>query len=426
MGLGLIGVATVSATAGALLAFTMSSKPLMQRKMTTADAAVFRQGDRILSLNRLQLPEITRPVNVLVLGAKVLTDDTDNIPPELKNLRYKALVNSFEGLTDTMLLIRFNPADKKLTVLSIPRDTRVEVPGYGIGKINSANALGGPALSARATSELLGGVGVDRYVTINVQGVEALIDALGGVTVYVPKDMKYQDDSQHLYINLKAGRQHLSGSKALQLLRFRNDEQGDIGRVQRQQMVMRALSEQALNPATLARLPKILSVIQTHLDTNLSIEELVALVAFASGLKRSDMQMLITPGSYGDIAQYGTSYWLPDADRIQTLVARHFNLGSLPASEITKQSLRLSIQDSARRTRNSRRLINKLEQAGYTNVEIDRPHSEPLRTTRILAQQGDQEAATLIQQTLGIGEVRIDATGNLESDITIQIGSDWQ
>jgi len=86
-------------------------------------------------------------------------------------------------------------------------------------------------------------------------------DALGGVTVYVPKDMKYQD-SQHLYINLKAGKHHLNGNQALQLLRFRYDENGDIGRIQRQQILMRALMEQALNPATLSRLPKILSVIQ--------------------------------------------------------------------------------------------------------------------------------------------------------------------
>ncbi len=178
-----------------------------------------------------------------------------------------------------MLLLRFDPTTNKLTALSIPRDTRTEVEGRGVTKINTANVVGGPALSAKTTSELLNDVTIDRYIRINVQGVEKLLDAFGGVTVYVPKDMKYQDDSQHLYINLKAGKQHLNGNQALQLLRYRHDENGDIGRIQRQQMVMRSLMEQTISPATIGRIPQILSVVQSHIDTNLSMEELMALAS---------------------------------------------------------------------------------------------------------------------------------------------------
>ena len=103
-------------------------------------------------------------------------------------------------------------------MLSVPRDTRTEIEGYGVRKINAANVEGGPGLTAKTVSNLLGGAGIDRYVRINVLGVAKLIDALGGVTVYVPKDMKYQDDSQHLYINLKAGKQHLNGEQNRRLL----------------------------------------------------------------------------------------------------------------------------------------------------------------------------------------------------------------
>ena len=145
-------------------------------------------------------------------------------------------------------------------------------------------------------SELLGGVAIDRYVRINVQGVEKLVDTLGGIMVNVPKDMKYQDDSQHLYINLKAGEQQLNGDQALQFLRYRYDDYGDIGRIQRQQMLMRAVVEQALTPSTIARLPKILSVIQSNVDTNLKVEELLALVGFAAQTNRSNIQMLMLPG----------------------------------------------------------------------------------------------------------------------------------
>ncbi|WP_254721802.1 LCP family protein [Kovacikia minuta] len=325
---GLVGVAMVSATAGALFAVTLSSTPLMQRKLSPAEAAVFSKGDRISSSASLQLPELTRPVNVLVLGVKVLTTDVSDPPANANKLGYHALVNSFDGLTDTMLLLRFNPVDKKLVVLSIPRDTRVQIPGFRVAKINEANVDGGPALVARTSSELLGGVGIDRYVTINVQGVQALVEALGGVSVYVPKDMKYQDDSQHLYINLKAGRQHLKGDQVLQLLRFRYDEYGDIGRIQRQQMVMRAMMEQSLNPATVTRLPKILSVIQTHIDTNLSVEELVALVGYATQIDRSNVQMLVVPGDFSEPGQYDASYWLPNQGKIETMMAQYFGRGS--------------------------------------------------------------------------------------------------
>ncbi|MCL6435662.1 MAG: LCP family protein [Leptolyngbyaceae cyanobacterium HOT.MB2.61] len=415
----------MSATAGALVAVTLSSTPLMQRKLTAEEASVFAKGDRISTSATLQMPELTRPVNILVLGVKVLTTDVDSPPPELSNLGYHALVNSFDGLTDTMLLLRFNPETKKLIVLSIPRDTRTQIPGYGTTKINAANVYGGPALAARATSELLGGVGIDRYVTINVQGVQALIDALGGVNVYVPKDMKYQDDSQHLYINLKAGRQHLNGNQALQLLRFRYDEHGDIGRIQRQQLVMRALMEQSLNPATLTRLPKILQVIQSYIDTNLTVEELVALVGFASRTSRADVQMLVVPGDFSEPGQYDASYWLPNPARIETVMAQYFDFGSAALPTSSPSSLRIAIQDSTKHMGASQSMISALRKAGYNNAIVDLPHSEPLRVTRIVAQQGDEKGAEAIRRAIGLGEVRIESTGELGSDITIQLGQDW-
>lgn len=423
---GLAGVALLSATAGALLAMSFASTPLMQRKLSPEQASVFSKGDRISKNNSLQLPELTRPVNILILGIKVLTTDVQNPPANLKKLRYQALVNSFDGLTDTMLMVRFNPEAKKLVALSIPRDTRAAVPGYGITKINEANADGGPALSAKATSELLGGVGVDRYVSINVQGVQALVDALGGVTVFVPKDMKYKDESQHLYVNLKAGQQHLNGDQVLQLLRFRYDEYGDIGRIQRQQMVMRALMEQALNPTTLARLPQILSVIQSHIDTNLSVEELVALVGFAARTNRSQVQMLMVPGSFSQPSEYnGVSYWLPNTQRIQTMMAQHFSFGTVSADELLIGSTRVVIQDSTRQANAAQAVASKLKQFGYGNVSVAKPNREPLNVTRIVAQQGDVKSAEAVRRSLGFGEVRIESTGELDSDITIQIGQDW-
>lgn len=422
--LSLSGIAMLSATAGALFAVSLASTPLMQRKLSPSEASIFGKGERFSSRMSLQMPELTRPVNILILGTKVLTSDVNTVPPELKNLPYHALVNSFEGLTDTMLLLRFNPQDKKFMLLSIPRDTRTYIPGHGVTKINEANTYGGPALSAKAVSELLGGVGIDRYVTLNVQGVQALVDALGGVTVHVPKDMKYQDDSQRLYINLKAGRQHLNGEKALQILRYRHDETGDIGRIQRQQMVIRALMEQALNPTTAARLPKILSVIQSYIDTNLTVEELVALVGFASQVNRSNTKMFMVPGRFSSPGEYSASYWLPQPEKIKDLIARHFDFGTPNLEPVNPSALKIAIQDSTRQEKGVQTVMNSLSKAGYNNIYMGRDWNERLSVTRIVAEWGDVSSAEAIRRALGFGEVRIENTGDLESDVTIQLGRD--
>ncbi|MBT9315174.1 LCP family protein [Leptothoe spongobia] len=421
----LASVATISAGTGALLAVSMNSQPLLQSQLSPEEAAVFSEGEPMLSTSSLRLPRLTRPVNILLLGVKVLTSDLDTPVAGAEDLGYHALVNSFEGLSDTMLLLRFNPRTGQLVVMSVPRDTRALVNGV-LTKINEANLDGGPALTAESISDLLGGVAIDRYVRINVQGVEKLIDALGGVTVNVPKDMKYQDDSQHLYINLKAGQQKLNGDQALQFLRFRYDDNGDIGRVQRQQTMMRAVIEQTLNPATIARLPKILSVIQSHVDTNLSVEELVALVGYGSQTNRSDVQMLMLPGNFSSPEEFALSYWLPSYAQIDTMVEQYFGLESAQFMEATSPSyLRVVIQDSTGDDVAIQSMIDTLYDSGYRNVIVGHDLNELIPETRIVAQRGDRASASRLQQFLRIGEVRVESTGNLDSDITIQLGEDW-
>jgi LCP family protein required for cell wall assembly len=310
-------------------------------------------------------------------------------------------------------------------VLSLPRDTRTYVRGR-LTKLNEANQEGGPALTAEAVSDLLGGVAIDRYVRINVQGVEKLIDALGGVTVNVPQDMKYQDDSQHLYINLKAGEQALNGNQSLQFLRFRYDAQGDIGRIQRQQMFMRALTEQTLNPATITRLPKILSVIQSNVDTNLSVEELLALVGYGAQTNRSNVQMLMLPGTFSRPQDFALSYWLPNYGDIDGMVDQYFGYGTQQvAANRSPSQVRVAIQDSTNNPVAVQALTQALRDSGYSNVVVDITLNEPLPISRIVAQRGDGATAETVHRYLGIGEVLVESTGALNSDITIQLGEDW-
>ena len=145
IGLGLSVVSMMSAAAGAILAVTLSeSSVLQQANLSVEEEQVFNKEETVAKKN-LAIPELSRPVNILVLGIKVLTSDLKDQPiPE--ELGYHALVNSFDGLSDSMLVIRLDPQKEKLSVLSVPRDTKVNIEGYGNRKINHANEYGGPCL----------------------------------------------------------------------------------------------------------------------------------------------------------------------------------------------------------------------------------------------------------------------------------------
>ncbi len=429
VGLGLTGVALASATAGAILALSLSSRnpPLKKQELTPEQEAVFKQDEPLTEEETFKIPELTKPVNILLIGTKVLTSESDE--HRNSNLGYHALVNSFKGLADTMLLLRFDPYTRKLTVLSIPRDTRTFVEGVGVTKINVANYFGGAPLSAKATKNLLGDVEIHRYVRVNIQAIEKLIDALGGVEVYVPKDMKYNDFSQHLFIDLKQGQQVLDGNKAIQFLRFRYDKYGDIGRVQRQQMLMRAVVEQTLQPTTLIKIPKIFEIINEHIDTNLEINELIALSGFAAKMKRSNVQMLLVPGNFSSDGKQEVSYWVPHRRKIREIMAQHFEVGDYQAryEYANLARVNVAIQDSIGNPQAVRKMVTHLREAGYKRVFVSQEDwREQLPVTRIIAQKGDDASAAAIRASLGVGEVLVESTGVIASDITIVIGEDWQ
>jgi LCP family protein required for cell wall assembly len=396
---------------------------------TPEQEAAFNQEQTMAKQAPLQLPKLTRPVNILVLGTKVLSSDLGQSPEEVGG--YHARVNSFKGLTDTMLLMRFNPSTDDLSILSIPRDTRVDLPGHGRVKINTANQRGGATLSAEAISDLLADVPIDRYVRVNVQGVEKLIDALGGVEFYVPKDMKYRDDSQHLYIDIEKGKQRLDGETAVNFMLFRHDEYGDIGRVQRQQLLIRAVIEQALHPGTLARVPSIFSVIQSNVDTNLSVEELLALAGFAAQREQKNIEMLMLPGRFGNVEVAGhngtISYWLPNDRQIDQMMARNFDVGqtSPPEEEEVSPYIRIAIQDSTDRPQAVQSVNEVLQEEGFRNIYVASDWGEPLSQTRIVAQNGNIQAAEAVANALGVGQVFVESTGALDSTVSIQLGEDW-
>ena len=139
--------------------------------------------------------KLDEPINILVMGIDRVpnADQADN-----KSVK-------FQGRSDTMLLVRVNPNNDTVKILSIPRDTRARFPNDRYYKINSANARGGVDYTKEVISDNLTDITVDKHVRITSDAFRGLIDAVGGVEVDVPKDMKYTDKTQGLYIDLKKG-----------------------------------------------------------------------------------------------------------------------------------------------------------------------------------------------------------------------------
>lgn len=169
--------------------------------------------------------------------------------------------NPFKGnRSDTMLLISIAPYGKNVNVISIPRDSKVYVAGKNkADKINHAFAFGGAKLAVRTVEETFG-VKINNYLAISNEGVIKMIDALGGLPIYVEKNMKYDDYSAKLHINLKQGNHILTGKETEGYLRFRHDSFGDIGRIRRQQWFFNALLARLKDPTVIVKLPELLKI----------------------------------------------------------------------------------------------------------------------------------------------------------------------
>ncbi len=363
--------------------------------------------------------KIERPVNILIMGV-------DRVPEAEEGSEA-----AFEGRTDTMLLLRFDPTDGKLRMLSIPRDTRVTAPGNPkVAKVNDANAVGGASLAVDAVSTLLNDVPIDRYVRVTNDAFRELVDLVGGVEVFVPKDMRYTDNTQGLDIDLQKGWQTLDGDQAEQFARFRKDQYGDIGRVQRQQVLLKALRERLQSPAVLPRLPKAVNLMLRYVDTNLSFEEVLALVNFGMGLEADQVQMVLLPGQFGDPQEFnGVSYWLMSESGRDRVVSDYFEQapadGDTAVATAPRQA-RIAIQNATNDPNLGREVADKLAEQGFANVFFSEEKAPRLlKTTEVVAQQGNLEAANALQAALGFGKVQADSTGDLYSEITLRVGADW-
>ncbi|GEN35904.1 LCP family protein [Aneurinibacillus danicus] len=193
--------------------------------------------------------------------------------------------------SDSILIASIDPETKKAQLFSILRDSWVEIPGYRKSRINTAYEIGGPELMAQ-TVENLTGLSIQYYITTDFKGFEKVVDALGGVDLYVEKDMEYYlyEENGYYDILLKKGQQHLDGRKALQYARFRHDKMGDFSRTERQRKLLKALAEQATSKTSIWKIPSVLEAVSPYVTTNMSPTDMLRLANLAYKLDVKNLQ----------------------------------------------------------------------------------------------------------------------------------------
>jgi polyisoprenyl-teichoic acid--peptidoglycan teichoic acid transferase len=411
----LIFTAAISAGIGAITALLAPVEPQFMSRVLDATGFNYRSSNR--SGYRLW-----RPVNILILGI-------DRVPEAVANSR-----KIFNGRSDTILLFHLDPRDKSISLLSVPRDTKVEIPGIRFSKINEANARGGAALATRLVSSILNNVTIERYVRVSSGAFRELVDLLGGVDVFVPRAMSYTDTAQKLRINLAQGWQTLNGEQAEEFARFRNDGLGDIGRIQRQQSLIQSIRNRFTSPSVWVRLPQIVRLMQKYVDTNLNFEEILTIANFGLQLERDNFKMVMLPGRSSSTQGDLRSYWILDAAGRDRIMTQYFKQGAAdfaqgrfrnPSESVLPTNLKIAVQNASSNPTTAKTVASFLQKKGFSNVSVAKDWPDKQRQSQIIVQQGDLEAANLLQKALGKGKIEASSTGEIDSDLTLRVGEDW-
>ena len=248
---------------------------------------IFPFSSDILSHNR---------VNILIVGC----DEIEN-----------------HGRADTIVLLSISPKTKDALIMSIPRDTRVEIPGRGMDKINHAYAFGGAKLISKTVSSFLD-VPIHFYAVVDFNGFVNIINELGGVEIDVEKEMHYVDKAGGVEINLYPGKQILDGEKSLQYIRFRQDKLGDLGRIKRQQKLALAVIKKLLNFGSITKIPQISEGMKGYIETNIEAQDAITLANLFRGVNQEKFKVETVQSK--PVYIEGVSYLEPNVEEVQQRV----------------------------------------------------------------------------------------------------------
>lgn len=344
-----------------------------------------------------------------------------------KNPKENGMPSTKKSRSDVMMVASLDLEKRTVSILSIPRDTRVKLPGKrSFSKINQAHADGGIEYTRKAVEEFLG-VPIDYHVVIKQEAIQGVIDAMSGLDLNVEGalingkrvEMNYDDNWGQLHIHLAPGQQKLTGEQVVGYMRFRHDAEGDLGRIRRQQQVIQTLADRAKDPTIIFKAPAVIDQIEKHVNTDLSKDQQVALAQMFHKTDTANLQTVAMP-----VAETTTinrvSYVIPDEYRLAAAVDWIIKGDRDAMNRLIRVELRNASGD--------RELYNRtydcLRHFGFEVVRRGRADEE-LTTSRIVQHSKMRGSARRVLEVLGLG-------GNVEkeedpgADVTLYVGKDLE
>ena len=371
----------------------------------------------------------------------------ENTKKELQELKVLVLGISTdqEGveLTDTIMVASYNPNTQKASLLSIPRDTYVGTNPAKATAYQKINSLYGRKHRPDETLEAVNDItnlGIQYYVVVRTEALIELVDAIGGVTFYVPMDMNYDDTNQDLHIHLKEGEQLLDGEKAEQLVRFRHNNNGtsypveygdnDLGRMRTQREFIMATIKQTAKPENIFKIGQILEVAEKNIETNIDFNVAKDYIPYVVEFDTANMITNTLPGESTNKNSSGTWIFVHDEDETEELIQEMFydrDLEQTTEDEeetVSKADITLEVLNGSGDSSNLDKVVEELEGAGY---EVDRKGTtnSTAKTTIINKKDVADTILTNIKQTIGAGTISDSASSSSKVDVTIVIGKDY-
>lgn len=371
---------------------------------------------------------------------EAIDDQPELAPPEAAEdvIINTLLMGVDEGRSDTIIVVRYNKNTHQIAMISVPRDTRVDIPGYGYEKVNAAiGKKGGAALAMKTVGNLLD-IPIHHYVKVDFKGVEKIVDILGGVKVDVPPGMDYEDPAQNLYIHLKPGVQALNGKDSLKFLRFRSGyADQDLGRIKAQQKFINAFIDKLTSPSVILKAPTLINTMVENVRTNMEQEDIAAYMLDIGEINTDKITMQTLPGEgkYVGIV----SYFIHDQDKLDEMMDDiDQQLGVQKPQDnqdvstaangqeqgVEKDQIKIEILNSTNTSGLAGALKKELEKKGYVVEKIGDTKDLTYSYSRVVDRKGDKEKLELLSKDSGISIVESDINANHDYDITIIIGDD--
>lgn len=376
----------------------------------------------ISSLNSHDIISAVEPtgsscVNILLLGMDI--GDTENVG------------NRAAKRTDTMMLLNYNPRTDKVKVVSIPRDTLIEVENAHDGngnyipywKMNAAYALGGEEEVVEQVEKLLD-ITVNYLVEIDYEAFRSLVDAIGGVEMYIERDMYYDDDAQDLHINFTKGETVLlDGQKAEEFFRWRKNNDGtgladgDLGRIKNQQMFATALIEKCTNPSIIMSFPDIVDAIKANVVTNMPGSKIVY---YALKMMMNNGVSMATLEGYNERI-YGQDFLVVEKS-YNTELIESLKITSTVEESVDKSNYKIMILNGTRVNGLAGNMQLELQNIKYNNISVG--NADKTQESKILC--NDKELKQLLSADTGINNIAKNSMDEYSNyDAVIIIGEDY-